>query len=272
MSTKAVLEIESSSETSWRQKGFISLFNSCRNEFAFSQTLIVQPTTIGELAMKRLTLKLGLLLALSPAGLAFAQDRDPAGPPREGARRDGDRPREGGDRPREGGDRPREGFGRGEGGPGRMMARLPIMMALDADQDGEISSKEIDMATVALKKLDKNGDGKITMEEMMPNFEGMGPGGFGGGPGGGPGGFGGGPGGNPQEMVNRLMEGDKDNDGYLAESELPERMRAMIERADANGDKKLSREELTTVAQRLMQGGRGEGRGPEGRGPEGRGP
>ena len=136
------------------------------------------------------------------------------------------------------------------------------MMALDADQDGIISSNEIDMAIVALKKLDKNKDGKLTMDELMPSFEGMGPGGPGGfaGPGGPGGGFGGG---NPQEMVTRLMEGDKDNDGYLSESELPERMRAMISRADTDGDKKLSREELTVVAQRQMQaGGAGRGEGP----------
>ena len=218
--------------------------------------------------MKRLSVKLALILALSPAGVAFSQDRDPGAPP---AQRDtGTRPQEG-DRPREGGDRPREGregmgrggMGRGEFGQGRMMARLPIMMALDADQDGEISAKEIDSAVASLKKLDKNGDGKITMDEMMPNFEGMGPGGFGGpgGPGGGPGGFGGGMAGNPQEIVTRLMEGDKDNDGYLSESELPERMRPMITRADTDGDKKVSREELTVVAQRMSQAGRGEGSG-----------
>ncbi len=228
--------------------------------------------------MKRFAVQFGLALALSPAIVSFAQDRDPAAP-REGG---GAAPREG-DRPREGDERPREGLGgragglfggRGGEGPGRMMARLPIMMALDADQDGTISAEEIDMAVVALKKLDKNKDGKLTMDELMPSFEGMGPGGpggFAGGPGGGPGGgFGGGPGGgNPQEMVTRLMEGDKDNDGYLSESELPERMRAMMSRADTDGDKKLSREELTVVSQRQMQTGSPRGEGP-GRG-EGRG-
>ncbi len=219
--------------------------------------------------MKRFAVQFGLVLAFGPAMVSFAQEPSA---PREGG---GAAPREG-DRPREGGDRPREGFGgrgggafggRGGEGPGRMMARLPIMMVLDADQDGTISAEEIDMAVVALKKLDKNKDGKLTMDELMPSFEGMGPGG----PGGfGGGGFGGGPGGggfnggNPQEMVTRLMEGDKDNDGYLSESELPERMRAVMSRADTDGDKKLSREELTVVAQRQMQaggGGRGEGPG-----------
>ena len=52
------------------------------------------------------------------------------------------------------------------------------------------------------------------------------------------------------------MEGDKDNDGYLSENELPERMRAMISRADTDGDKKLSREELTVESFREAMGDR----------------
>ncbi len=212
--------------------------------------------------MKRFAVQLGLVLAFGPAIVTYAQDREP-GAPREER---GGAPREGGERPREGFGGRGEGFGgRGEGfggrggeGPVRMIARFPIMMALDADQDGTISAAEIDGAVAALKKLDKNNDGKLTMDELMPRFEGMGPGG--------PGGIGGG---NPQEMVNRLMEGDKDNDGYLSESELPERMRAMISRADTDGDKKLSREELSAVAQRQMQGG-GEGGRPGREGEQGR--
>ena len=70
---------------------------------------------------------------------------------------------------------------------GRPMS--PIIAALDADKDGEISAAEIANAAVALKALDKNGDGKLTGEEFRPA---RGPGGPGGdrGPGGprGPGG------------------------------------------------------------------------------------
>lgn len=226
--------------------------------------------------MKRLAVKFGVLCALSlcalsPATLAFSQESATKAPQAE---RDSDRPSQEDDRPqasrpRNTGNRPRdarEGLGR-DIGPGRMMARLPIVMALDADQDGEISAKEIESAVAALKKLDKNGDGKITMDELRPDFEGMGPGGPAGfGPG--PGGFDGGAG-NPQEIVTRLMDGDKDNDGYLSESELPERMRAIIARADTDGDKKLSRDELTVVAQRMAQAFRGQGPGREGPGREG---
>ena len=59
------------------------------------------------------------------------------------------------------------------------------MTALDANSDGVIDEKEIANAPAALKKLDKDGDGKLSREEYM----GMRPGGQGG-PGG-PGGQGG---------------------------------------------------------------------------------
>ena len=44
----------------------------------------------------------------------------------------------------------------------------PLLAALDTDQDGEISAKEIDNAVTALKTLDKDGDGKISNEELRP--------------------------------------------------------------------------------------------------------
>jgi hypothetical protein len=64
-----------------------------------------------------------------------------------------------------------------------MMMMLPVMQALDANSDGVIDEKEIANASVALKKLDKNGDGKLTSDELRPQRP---PGGAGrpGGPGG----------------------------------------------------------------------------------------
>jgi Ca2+-binding EF-hand superfamily protein len=44
----------------------------------------------------------------------------------------------------------------------------PILAALDADHDGEISSSEINRAADALLTLDKNGDGRLTEEELRP--------------------------------------------------------------------------------------------------------
>jgi len=62
----------------------------------------------------------------------------------------------------------------GQGGPGGFMRMFPVMTALDSDGNGEISSEEIKGAVLALKKLDKNKDGKLTEDELRPNFGGRG--------------------------------------------------------------------------------------------------
>ncbi len=67
----------------------------------------------------------------------------------------------------------------------------PIVTALDANKDGVIDAQEIANAAAALKKLDKNNDGKLSPEEYLPprpQGGGRGPGG--GGPGGPAGGAG----------------------------------------------------------------------------------
>ncbi len=71
------------------------------------------------------------------------------------------------------GDAPRRP--RGDQGPPRPEGRRPapppkppLETALDADDDGEISASEIDNAPAVLKKLDKDGDGKLTPEEYRP--------------------------------------------------------------------------------------------------------
>ena len=60
----------------------------------------------------------------------------------------------------------------GQAGRGGFMRVLPVMTALDADRNGEISAEEIEDAMAALKKLDKNKDDKLTAEELRPNFGG----------------------------------------------------------------------------------------------------
>ena len=42
------------------------------------------------------------------------------------------------------------------------------MAALDVNHDGVIDAKEIAKASKALKKLDKNHDGKLTLDELRP--------------------------------------------------------------------------------------------------------
>ncbi len=68
-------------------------------------------------------------------------------------------------------DDPGQGPHRGPqgGGPeGRRMPPPPLVAALDANHDGVIDSTEIDNAPTALRALDKNGDGKLTLEELRP--------------------------------------------------------------------------------------------------------
>jgi hypothetical protein len=48
------------------------------------------------------------------------------------------------------------------------MSFHPVLAALDADHDGEISAWEIDHAAPALKKLDRNHDGYLTADELVP--------------------------------------------------------------------------------------------------------
>ena len=52
-----------------------------------------------------------------------------------------------------------------------------MMTAIDTDKDGTISAKELENAVASLKKLDKNKDGKLSGDEIRPQF---GRGGFGG--------------------------------------------------------------------------------------------
>ena len=62
----------------------------------------------------------------------------------------------------------------GQGGSGGFLRMFPVMAALDSDGNGEISTEEIKGAVAALKKLDKNKDGKLTEDELRPNFGGRG--------------------------------------------------------------------------------------------------
>jgi len=56
------------------------------------------------------------------------------------------------------------------GGPGQGEHRPkpPLEQALDTNADGVIEAGEIANAPASLKKLDKNGDGKLTSDEYRP--------------------------------------------------------------------------------------------------------
>lgn len=183
----------------------------------------------------------------------------------------------------------------GGGGEGFRPPMHPLEQALDANGDGVIDAKELASAAVALKKLDKNGDGRITEDEYRParpagGFGGQG--GQGGGQGGkgsggpgakGQGGFGGEPGGpegkqgagggpsskmgSEGEFVSRLFQNDKNKDGKLTKSELPEAMQSIFERADTNRDGVIDRKEAEVFAERLKSRTGGQGQGTDGKRP-----
>ncbi|MFG0263458.1 MAG: hypothetical protein ACF788_13785, partial [Novipirellula sp. JB048] len=157
-----------------------------------------------------------------------------------------------------------------------MMQRMPVLAALDADGDGVISEAEIDNAAAALRSLDKNQDGALTFDELRPRGD-----------------FPGrrhrgehrdrsprhrpdadrdsGPrradmprerrGGlppeaieNPERFVRMIFERrDANADGLLTGDEIPEPMRARLERIDSDGDQAVSREELLKAMQRMRE-------------------
>ncbi|MEY2724344.1 MAG: hypothetical protein RLZZ458_211 [Planctomycetota bacterium] len=175
---------------------------------------------------------------------------------------------------RPGGERP-EGRGRpglpGAGQGGARLGMLPIMKALDADQDGTLSAAEIQNASKALAALDKNSDGMLSAEEMRPDPSMMarpGQPGAAGTPGqpGRPG-AGGAPTG---EMLTRMFDArDTDKDGKLSGDEIPERMRENVSRVDTNGDGAIDREEMQKAMARMAEQA-GQQRGNRGnRGTEG---
>jgi Ca2+-binding EF-hand superfamily protein len=114
---------------------------------------------------------------------------------------------------------------------------MPMMLALDLDQNGEISADEIARASASLATLDKNKDGKLAGEELLPVVE----------PGAGGQGAPVGPA--THEIVDRLMEFDANKDGKLTRTEAPARLKGIFERADGNKDGILTRDELTKYAE-----------------------
>lgn len=114
-----------------------------------------------------------------------------------------------------------------------------MFAAIDADGDGVISKTELRKAIAALKKLDTDNDGNITLAEC----------------GGGavvPVGGLAGPGGESALWIERMMENDKNADGRLTADEVPDTLKPMLQGADQNGDGAIDRRELAAA----MENGR----------------
>jgi hypothetical protein len=175
-------------------------------------------------------------------------------------------------------------------GPARVFGGPPgfhLAVTLDANADGKISTKEIENATIALKALDKDNDGKLSGEEIgwPPSFGGGFPG-FGPPPGGGPpgggrgsrGGFGGGgfggqgPARRPEPgtessrqsgqtvpgdrsrrrgtlSASQLKSTDRNKDGKITTEEIPKLLReSILGRVDTNKDGEIDEAELDALA------------------------
>lgn len=60
---------------------------------------------------------------------------------------------------------PPDGTGTGGGDP---PVRMPLVAALDTDQDGMVSETEIESAAQSLRMLDTDADGRISADELRP--------------------------------------------------------------------------------------------------------
>ncbi len=108
---------------------------------------------------------------------------------------------------------------------------LPAFGALDADDDGTISSGEIDAAPESLAALDADGDGALSATELRPRRRGAI----------------GGPARTPQEATAAFLAMDADGDGALAGAELGSQFQSLLARADADGDGAASEAEILAL-------------------------
>ena len=184
--------------------------------------------------------------------------------------------------------------GRGAGGGpgqgrqaqgGRSGQQMPPWIRLfDADSDGELSASEINNATAVLIKLDRNGNGVLSGDELRPpggsGAEGRrgggqadsrggpttrgqqgqrgGSGRSGGNSGRGPGGGGGGGrGGDPAQadaaFAAEIMSLDANKDGLISLDELPAHMHEAFDIADADKSGTLNQNELLALASQFRR-------------------
>ena len=96
----------------------------------------------------------------------------------------------------------------------------PVLAALNADHDGEISENEILQGPRALRRLDRNRDGFLTAVEVMPDLA-------------------------MQQAAGIMSRLDRNHDGYVTQDECrQDPLAEMLDRADRNHDGVATEEEL----------------------------
>ena len=108
---------------------------------------------------------------------------------------------------------------------------LPVVTALDVNTNGVIEASEIANASAELLTLDKNGDGKLSADELKPQM-----------PSGGNGQQFTPPGGAKFPTLPIMKALDTNGDGELDASEIANAP-AALKTLDANGDGQLTRDE-----------------------------
>jgi hypothetical protein len=123
------------------------------------------------------------------------------------------------------------GRGRRDGGVGgHRPPPSPVVMVLDANHDLVIDAQEIANAPAALATLDKNGDGKLTPDELRPRPP--------------QGGSGGNRGANNNYPTPPLVQAlDANGDGTIDAQEIANSSTA-LKSLDANGDGQLTHDEF----------------------------
>ena len=163
-----------------------------------------------------------------------------------------------------GGGQPGQG-GMGGGGKGpdpeAVKARWKKM---DRDGDGKVSKDEY-TGDFEFERLDADKDGFLTDADLAKLGEAMGGGGRGGAPGGKPAPL------SPEEIAKRFAEMDKDQSGKVEGAEMPEMLRERMLKADADGDGALSKDEFAEGRKKAQRPGGPGGKGGPGAGPGGPG-
>ncbi|MCA9081506.1 MAG: EF-hand domain-containing protein [Planctomycetaceae bacterium] len=178
------------------------------------------------------------------------------GPPPEGfagrpGMRDGDRPQPEGDRPRRpdgerppmDGERPRDGQPARDGDRPRPESPDQVFEQFDADKNGSLSREEVPPPMREnFDRIDQNEDGQIDKAELGRAFAARRDGRPGGPPRDGdrPRPDGERPRDNPGAFFDRA---DQDGDGKITREEAPERLRENFDRVDKNGDGAITRDE-----------------------------